>query len=417
MLNVSSFFLLTGFPAGLELSKVAEYYNDDVYRNLEDIAANGHQEDAMVAFDFPIIHSSSHSSSSRRTHEEDIYEDLCYVTLRLGREREKTFPLEPIEKRDYCIKELVETEKNYCDALLMITTHFIQPLSKILRTEDRRTIFMHIKQLSEIHSRFYHDLCKACSVNAQNLSSNLNNSHNNCNSIANNFKISTCFLNFKNKFVIYGDYCANLPKAQELIDDLCNRDEMISQSVTKCQLKANDGKFKLRDLLSLPMQRILKYHLLLSELIKSTNESHEDYSGLQRAHNSMVDLGQYINEVKRDTETLEIIADIQASITDLEMPENTQLKDYGRLLKDGELKIRSHEETRLKNRYIFVFDKVMLMCKSIRGEQYSYKEALILADYQVICLSPANIFSIFPISAHLSLYIEHYKILLFFSSQ
>jgi hypothetical protein len=30
-----------------------------------------------------------------------------------------------------------------------------------------------------------------------------------------------------------------------------------------------------------------------------------------------------------------------------------------------------------------VFDKVMLMCKSIRGEQYSYKEALILADYQV----------------------------------
>lgn len=97
----------------------------------------------------------------------------------------------------------------------------------------------------------------------------------------------------------------------------------------------------------------------------------------------MVDLGQYINEVKRDSETLQIIADIQASISDLEMPENTQLKDYGRLLKDGELKMRSHDDSRLKNRYLFVFDKVMLMCKSIKGEQYSFKEALILADYQV----------------------------------
>jgi len=362
---------------------VAEYYNDDVYRNLEDIALNGQHEDAMVAFDFPIVHSSSHSSASRRTHEEDIYEDLCYVTLRLGREREKTINLEPIEKRDYCIKELVETEKNYCDALLMIITHFMKPLSKLLRTEDRKTIFMHVKYLSEIHSRFYHELCKTCSLT--NINSNSNISHNNTNN--NNYKISTCFITFKDKFVIYGDYCANLPKAQELIDDICNRDQLISQSVTKCQLKANDGKFKLRDLLSLPMQRILKYHLLLSELIKSTSDSHEDYTGLQKAHNSMVDLGLYINEVKRDTETIEIIRDIQQSITDLDMPENTELKDYGRLLKDGELRIRSHEETRLKNRYIFVFDKVMLMCKSIIGEQYSYKEALILADYQVINFS------------------------------
>lgn len=30
-----------------------------------------------------------------------------------------------------------------------------------------------------------------------------------------------------------------------------------------CEHKANDGKFKLRDLLHVPMQRVLKYHLLL----------------------------------------------------------------------------------------------------------------------------------------------------------
>ena len=131
------------------------------------------------------------------------------------------------------------------------------------------------------------------------------------------------------------------------------------------------------------MQRILKYHLLLNELIKSTSDTHEDFPGLNKAYDAMLDLGQFINEVKRDSETLQVISDIQTSITDLEMPANTELKDYGRLQKDGELRMKSPEGNKIKHRYVFIFDKVMLMCKSIRGEQYSYKEALILADYSI----------------------------------
>lgn len=38
----------------------------------------------------------------------------------------------------------------------------------------------------------------------------------------------------------------------------------------RCQNEANNGKFKLRDVLSVPMQRILKYHLLLEKLIEET---------------------------------------------------------------------------------------------------------------------------------------------------
>ena len=39
---------------------------------------------------------------------------------------------------------------------------------------------------------------------------------------------------------------------------------------------------------------------------------------------------------------------IELSIVNLQMPENTELKDYGRLLKDGELKIRVHGEGTLR---------------------------------------------------------------------
>ncbi|XP_022235087.1 guanine nucleotide exchange factor VAV2-like [Limulus polyphemus] len=222
------------------------------------------------------------------------------------------------------------------------------------------------KELCEIHTGFHSELFKACT--------------------SSQYKISDCFIHWKDKFVIYGEYCSNLPFSQELLDDLCNKNEIINQSVLRCQMDANEGKFKLRDLLSVPMQRVLKYHLLLKELLRNTPKTHEDYVGLEKALDCMLDISQYINEVKRDNETLEIIKDIQVSITDLDMPENTELRDYGRLLKDGELKVRSHDDNRLKNRYVFLFNNLsveeMLLCL-LQGEQYSYKEALVLRDYKV----------------------------------
>lgn len=96
----------------------------------------------------------------------------------------------------------------------------------------------------------------------------------------------------------------------------------------------------MRDILSVPMQRVLKYHLLLDKLVEETPcDWLEDRRQLTKAREVMVDIAQYINEVKRDSDTLDIIRDIQASIIDWDVPEDTQLKDFGRLLRDGELKV------------------------------------------------------------------------------
>jgi hypothetical protein len=40
----------------------------------------------------------------------------------------------------------------------------------------------------------------------------------------------------------------------------------------RAEKEANGGRFKLRDLLSVPMQRILKYHLLLQKLLDETSK-------------------------------------------------------------------------------------------------------------------------------------------------
>ena len=56
----------------------------------------------------------------------------------------------------------------------------------------------------------------------------------------------------------------------------------------------------------------------------------------------------------------------QASISDWSA-ENNSLIEYGRLIKDGELKMRSHEDSRnAKLRYVFILNRCVIFCKATR---------------------------------------------------
>ncbi len=224
---------------------------------------------------------------------------------------------------------------------------------------------MNIKDLGETHAGFYQDILESVTGKSRK-------------------RIGDIFLEYKERFLKYGDYCAMLPRAQETLDALVTRDEAVREEIARCETGANDGKFRLRDLLVVPMQRVLKYHLLLRELTDHTPPSHEEYRSIGQAYEAMLDVSDYINEVTRDAEQLHIIREIQNSITDWNMPPDVELKDYGRLRKDSELKVQSHDSGgKTKVRYVFVFDKVMLMCKSTRGDHYSYKDSLKLSEFRV----------------------------------
>ncbi|XP_064650133.1 guanine nucleotide exchange factor VAV3-like isoform X3 [Lineus longissimus] len=345
-----------GFPINEELQFHHDYKNlEDLMKDIQDITIYDRDDDD--------------------DEEEDIYDTIvCGGTTKGQAAALPPSPTAPAKsKRDFCIKELVETENNYVDALNMIITHFLRPLRNVLPQIDREIVFKYVEDLAQVHTGFHSELHKACAAPTQSTPASP--------------KISDCFLKWKTKFLIYSDFCSHLPDAQTHIEEV-SKNELIKQSILECQRNAKDGKFRLRDLLLVPMQRVLKYHLLLKELIKHTDPD-QDKDGLQKALEAMEDLSAYVNEVKRDNERLLLIKEIQESITELTWPENTSLKDYGRLQKDGELRVRSHDDNRPKTRYVFLFDRVMLMCKAkmmdkfLGGEVYSYKTCYILSNYKM----------------------------------
>lgn len=388
----------------------------------------------------PIARTSAHQPS----YPEDTLKNLSSTSVvDLPKSPTLTASMIPSLLRDNCVRELVETESNYVHALEMILNCFSKPMESTMKRDEHHTIFGHIKYFHQIHSSFQAELVRAAyrshsakdtsttkknssqATNGTQTNSNpttpttpttidhtfqhqfsntsplssptalesplpmIPNSIGRCVSGVSSHRISSCFLNFKEKFLKYDDYCASLSKTQALIDELASKNEAMAVQLDRCQQEANDGKFKLRDLLSLPMQRILKYHILLAKLVENTNSKADDY-GLRRAYECMVDIGQYINEVKRDTETMQIINDIERSITGLNFP--SQLTEYGHLITDGFIKVKFPHDTKAKlphdiklkqKKYVFVFDKVVLICKETGYKRYQLKEALILNDFEI----------------------------------
>ncbi|XP_078685835.1 guanine nucleotide exchange factor VAV2-like isoform X3 [Branchiostoma floridae x Branchiostoma belcheri] len=351
------------FPNASNSRYEEEDDEEDIYRNLEDLANECDLADEDDLYDTVPVE------------DEDIYGDIVGVQQPIQKS------LSVHEKKNYVVKELLDTEKNYVEALNMIVQHFILPLRNFISQDDEQIIFINIQDLFNVHKGFLQDLEKA----SRHQRTTIN--------------ISKCFLDWKDRMLIYGQYCSDMQYGQDHVDSLCQRNADVRAKIETCQMACNQGKFRLRDLLSVPMQRVLKYHLLLRELIKhiqkTPSASKEEKEGLEQALAAMQDLAQYVNEVKRDNETVETIRKVQESITDY--PEGKDLSDYGRLLRDGELRFKNQRDNNVQNRYCFLFDKAMVLCKPLRrssrmseyiipncqGDTYSLKDVLELSDQTI----------------------------------
>ncbi|XP_029030138.2 proto-oncogene vav isoform X2 [Betta splendens] len=284
---------------------------------------------------------------------DEIYEDLMRTdeppeTQRTG-----------VDKRECCLQEIRQTEEKYSETLESILQHFMKPLERFVNEQDLESIFINIEDLANTHS----DLLKE--VRSSILSYSAKN-------------LYQVFLGYKERLLLYGRYCSQVEAATKHLDKLSNAREDIRMKLEECSKRANNGRFSLRDLLMVPMQRVLKYHLLLQELVKHTTDA-ADKENLRTALDAMRDLAQCVNEVKRDNEIIKQITTFQLSIENM----TQSLAFYGRPKIDGELKISSSEKRCKQDRYAFLFDKAMFVCKKKSGEMFELKEIIELHSYQI----------------------------------
>lgn len=274
---------------------------------------------------------------------EEIYDSL--VIKKMAETRiQKT-------KTEYCLDELSDTERNFLDVLDIIINNFMKVLESHIQESEFEIIFHKIKDLKEAHSSFYEALQKTRD--------------------SENVVISTakCFIEARFSFVIYGDFCSKIHLSRNEINRLVQSNINFKDLINKGYEKIN-----LVDLLSIPSQRILKYHLIIKELLKSCHDKPEEVKEVKKALETMEDLGVYINEVKRDYENINNIHEIKASIKNIDnfwepfnlIGKMVKLEKYGRLHFDGVFDIKDSRCSSYNKRYLFLFDKLLLICQPFK---------------------------------------------------
>ncbi|RWS02758.1 dynamin-binding protein-like protein [Dinothrombium tinctorium] len=116
-----------------------------------------------------------------------------------------------------------------------------------------------------------------------------------------NQMIGKCFINSADEMrEAYGHYCRNHDEVAIIWEKIESNQEvkrLFQKGLEKIQRETNC--FDIPSMLIKPVQRILKYPLLLNELYQVTSSEHSDKNDLEKAKNLMVEVATNINEFKR----------------------------------------------------------------------------------------------------------------------
>ncbi|XP_032897348.1 phosphatidylinositol 3,4,5-trisphosphate-dependent Rac exchanger 1 protein [Amblyraja radiata] len=247
--------------------------------------------------------------------------------------------------------EILKTEKDYVGSLKFLKSSFLHrnhqndggKSEKQITDEDLKILFSNIEEILDVHMLFLEALEGRLQPEPQP-----------------HHELGNIFLQFKDRFCVYQEYCSNHEKALRLLIEL-NKIPEVRAMLLNCMVLGGmrTTDIPLEGYLLNPIQRICKYPLLLKELLKRTPKKHNDNVAVEKALQAMKTVCTNINETKRQMEKLEALEHLQSSI---EGWEGSNLTDIcTELLQQGPLlKISAGN---IQERVFFLFDNLLVYCK------------------------------------------------------
>ncbi|XP_066550862.1 pleckstrin homology domain-containing family G member 3 isoform X2 [Amia ocellicauda] len=258
---------------------------------------------------------------------------------------------------DRVVMEIIETERMYVRDLRSIVedylAHIIDTGDLPIRPDQVCHLFGNIEDIYEFNSELLQslDMCENDPV-----------------------AIARCFVDKSEYFEIYTQYCTNYPNSVAALTD-CMRSKTLAKFFRERQASLKRS-LPLGSYLLKPVQRILKYHLLLQEIAKHFDPEEEGYEVVEEAIDTMTGVAWYINDMKRKHEHAVRLQEVQSLLINWKGPD---LTTYGELVLEGTFRVH-----RAKNeRTLFLFDKMLLITKK-RGEHYVYKTHITCSTLMLI---------------------------------
>ncbi|XP_043524150.1 protein still life, isoform SIF type 1 isoform X2 [Frieseomelitta varia] len=198
------------------------------------------------------------------------------------------------EKLKKVILELIETERTYVKNLNNLLENYLEPLKRetFLSNAEINALFGNIQEIVTFQRQFLQNLDHAIEMETD-----FNNFDHPSQFKGVLFSIGSAFLYYVNHFKLYSSFCASHSKAQKVLHP--NEGNQALQEFLQARNPRQQHSSTLESYLIKPIQRILKYPLLLQQLRNLTDERSEEHQHLIEALKGMEKVAEHINEMQR----------------------------------------------------------------------------------------------------------------------
>lgn len=257
-----------------------------------------------------------------------------------------------LEKSMYVLKELIETEKHYVADLGLIVEGYMATMSSKGVPEDMKgkdkIVFGNIHQIFDWHKDYFLGELEKCLEEPE--------------------RLAQLFIKHERRLHMYVVYCQNKPKSEHIVSEYIETyfEELRQQLGHRLQLN---------DLLIKPVQRIMKYQLLLKDFLKYYTKAGMDTEELEKA----VEVMCFVPKRCNDMMNVGRLQGFEGKIT-----------AQGKLLQQDTFTVIEQDSSflsRAKERRIFLFEQLVIFSEPIdRKKGFSLPGYTFKNSIKVSCL-------------------------------
>lgn len=236
------------------------------------------------------------------------------------------------------VNEIVDSERSYVEDLGQIIKGYLEDWKEraCLKVDELEVLFSNIQEVWDFNTR---------------LLSRLNDAR------GDPVQISGCFIDLHGDFDCYTTYCTRYPEAIALLTSLLQATHTNALLIhTQKMLNHN---LPLGSYLLKPVQRILKYHLLLDNLRK-----HCDDKQVAHAHELMKNVAHNIDQVKKKLEQQSRVKELAGIVDGWLGPDLSVL---------GELRQEGLLSEHAKPRVVLLFQTMLIITKPKEDKRLQFR--------------------------------------------
>ncbi|XP_056589265.1 rho guanine nucleotide exchange factor 25 isoform X1 [Triplophysa dalaica] len=257
-----------------------------------------------------------------------------------------------LEKSMYVLKELIETEMMYVGDLGLIVEGYMATMNTKGVPEDMKgkdkIVFGNIHQIFDWHKDYFLGELEKCVDEPE--------------------RLAQLFIKHERRLHMYVVYCQNKPKSEHIVSDYI---ETYFE-----ELKQQLGhRLQLNDLLIKPVQRIMKYQLLLKDFLKYYTKAGMDTEELEKA----VEVMCFVPKRCNDMMNVGRLQGFEGKIT-----------AQGKLLQQDTFSVTEQDSSflsRVKERRVFLFEQLVIFSEPIdRKKGFSLPGYIFKNSIKISCL-------------------------------